>query len=288
VENIVQLVDKLAKVEGVSKTYLPQVHVYRSSKESGRAPLLYNQGIIFVAQGEKKIYTDKATYTYNPENFLVITVPLPLECEAFNIDGKDLLGVVLDIEIPTLNSIINSMGKKIDFERFNACQKKCGLFTSSADSSFKEIILRLLKSLQDPVDAEVLAHGILKELIFHIMKQESAAPLYALAMKNTNLSKIEVALREMHTNYEKPMDVDSLASVVNMSVSSFHHTFKDVTSSSPIQYLKKLRLNKAKTFISEDGLRVNEAARRVGYESVSQFSREFKRYYGAPPKDYAI
>jgi AraC-like DNA-binding protein len=285
-EKIVELVDNLAKTQGINKTYLPQVHVYRSSSENGRSPLLYNQGIIFVVQGEKKVYTEKSVYTYNPDNYIVITVPLPLECEGFNIDGKDLLGLVLDIEIPTLNNIINSMGDTVNFGNFDTCQKKCGLFTAQANQDFKDIIYRLVKALQNPIDTKVLGESILKELIFQVMKEESSAPLYALAMKNTNLSKIEVALKEMHSNYDQPMDVDGLAKVVNMSVSSFHHTFKDVTSSSPIQYLKKLRLTKAKTYISEDGLRVNEAARKVGYESVSQFSREFKRYYGAPPKEY--
>ncbi|MCG8521263.1 MAG: AraC family transcriptional regulator, partial [Pseudomonadales bacterium] len=134
----------------------------------------------------------------------------------------------------------------------------------------------------------ILGDGIVRELIFQVLKEEKSAPLYALAMRNTNLSKVEMALKEIHGKFDQSLDIDTLAKVVNMSVSSFHHTFKEVTTSSPIQYLKKIRLVKARAYIAENGLRVNEAARKVGYESVSQFSREFKRYHGASPKDFFL
>lgn len=118
------------------------------------------------------------------------------------------------------------------------------------------------------------------------MHGENASSLYALAMKNTNLSKIEKALKQIHGNYQNPVAVEKLANLVNMSPSAFHRAFKDVTSSSPIQYLKKIRLNKARSLLVENGIRVNEAATEVGYESATQFSREFKRYFGHTPVDF--
>lgn len=285
-QHIIQLVEKLAIKEGYTQTPLPQVGVFKDSNPQGRAPYLYSQGIIFVLQGKKKIYTENSVYEYNKRNYLVVAVPLPLECEAFVEEGKPLLALTVNLDIPMLNNIIHLMGDSIDLNKFNVSEKECGLYTSKLGPEVMDILYRLVKLLQNPVETNILGGGVLRELLYHLLKAEKAAPLYALAMRNTNLSKVEMALKEIHGKYDQSINVDSLAKIVNMSVSSFHHIFKDVTSSSPIQYIKKVRLDRARSFITENGLRVNEAAGRVGYESVSQFSREFKRYYGVPPKDF--
>ena len=285
-QHIIQLVEKLAIKEGYSETPLPQVGVFKGTNPPNRAPFLYSQGIVFIVQGRKKIYAENSVYEYDQRNYLVVAVPLPLECEVFIQEGKPLLGLTVNFDIPMLNNIIHLMGDSIDLNKFNVNEKDCGLYTSKSGPEVLDIIYRLVKLLQNPVEANILGDGVLRELLFHLLKDEKAAPLYALTMRNTNLSKVEMALNEIHRNFDRSINVDGLAKIVNMSVSSFHHIFKDVTSSSPIQYIKKIRLDKAQSFISENGLRVNEAARRVGYESVSQFSREFKRYYGVPPKDF--
>ncbi|MDX2470060.1 MAG: AraC family transcriptional regulator [SAR324 cluster bacterium] len=287
-QKIISLVDQLAIKEGYNQTSLPQVGIYKDSHPKGRAPLVYQQGVIFLLQGKKKVYTEDSKLEYDRNNYLVLTVPLPLECEALVKPNEPLLGLMLDIDIPTLNSIINLMGNSVDFDRFKSSEKDCGLFVAPLVQEIKDALYRLVKVLQNPVETNILGSGILRELVFHILKDEKSAPLYALSMRNTNLSKIEMALQEIHKKYDQSIDVNGLAKIVNMSVSSFHHTFKEVTSSSPIQYIKKIRLVKARALIAESGLRVNEAARKVGYESVSQFSREFKRYYGAPPKNFIL
>ncbi|MDT8445737.1 MAG: AraC family transcriptional regulator [bacterium] len=287
-QQIIHLAAQLAVKQGYNQTLLPQVGIYKDDHSHGRATLLYNQGIIFVLQGEKKIYAKDLVLSYDPAKYLVLTVPLPLACETSIKPGKPLLALVLDIDIPTLNNIIHLMGSSVDFSRYKSSEKDCGLYIADLVPALKDILFRLVQLLQKPTETKILGEGILRELIFQLLKDEKAAPLYALAMRNTNLSKIDMALKEIHVNFDRPLDVEALAKTVNMSVSSFHHTFKEVTDSSPIQYLKQIRLLKARTFITESGLRVNEAARKVGYESVSQFSREFKRYHGAPPKDFFL
>lgn len=283
-QELIDLVSNLSKSEGRSSTYLPQVKTYRASIHSPRGPLLYNQGIIFVVQGEKNVYMENSSFTYDPDNYLVLTVPLPLECEGSIKNDKPLLGIVIDLEIPLLNEIISLKENLTNYKK--PCNKGLGIYTNSADKNFKDIILRLAKALQSSEQSTILGPNILRELTYNILNSENACPLYELAMKNTHLSKIEVALKEIHTNYDKAFDVDSLAKLVNMSVSSFHQSFKDVTSSSPIQYIKKIRLNKARDKMITDSLRVNEVARQVGYESISQFNREFKRYFGVTPGSY--
>lgn len=115
------------------------------------------------------------------------------------------------------------------------------------------------------------------------MLGEDAASLIALATKNSKLSRIDKALKQIHGNYQSTIEVENLAKMVNMSPSAFHRAFKEVTASSPIQYLKKIRLSKARDLLLEHKVRVNEAAMEVGYESATQFSREFKRYFGLTP-----
>ncbi len=284
--DIVELMAKFAKSDGVNNTLLPGVRIYKTSKNTKKAPLLYNQGIIIIGQGSKEVSLGNRVFHYDSSNYLVLTVPLPLECQAFASNEKPLLGLTIDIDIAVLNNIINTMGDHIDQSNLERSTKNEVLFTASANPRFNDIVLRLLQSLDNPVDAKMLGRDLVKELVYRIMCGENASSLYALAMKNTKLSKIEMALKEIHSNYKETLDVNKLANIVNMSVSSFHHTFKEVTSSSPIQYLKKVRLSKAKDLLIEGQLRVNEAARDVGYESLTQFSREFKRYFGQSPRDF--
>lgn len=282
-DQIIQNVSNISKLEGLNKTYLPQINIYKNSKAIEKMPLVYNQGVIFMLQGEKCVHTETDKITYNKNNFLVITVPMPLECRPLPKKNETMYAMTMDIEIPTLNQLINKMEDKKTLSRLGKCDKAKGLFVASVNEEIQSALERLLSCLQNPLDAEILGPNIIRELVYNILKKKEAIPLYALAMKNTNISKIELALREVHKSYANQFDVDSLAKSVNMSVSSFHHTFKNVTSSSPIQYLKKVRLSKAREFLIETNVSVNEAARNVGYESVSQFNREFKRYFGMTP-----
>lgn len=276
---IIKRIEKLSPYEGKNTTAIPGVRTYKYSENTSKAPLVYNQGIIFLSQGTKRVFLQNKTYEYNCNNFLIITLPLPLECEALPDNGKPLLGLLIDIDIHLLNKIIDTMGEDINPINLDRSAKNVGLFTTKSNNKIKDTILRLLVALENPTEAKVLGKDILKELYFRLMCSENASSLYALAMRNTKLSKIDIALKEIHNNYQSSIDVSRLARMANMSLSSFHHTFKDFTGSSPIQYLKKVRLSKARDILITNRCRVSEAAESVGYESMTQFSREFKRYF---------
>jgi len=285
-DKIVSLMEKLAMEEGVNKTFLSGVNILKVSEYHPRQPLCYNQGIFIVGQGLKKVYLDNKIYEYNHDNYLVLSVPLPAECETFATEEEPLLSLMVDIDIAALNHIIGQMGDHIDHTLLKQNGKHQGLFLARATPDIKDTVWRLLRALQSPAESLVIGRGIVRELLFRIMHKENASSLYALAMKNTNLSKIEKALKQIHGKYHNHIAVEKLAEMVNMSPSAFHRAFKDVTSSSPIQYLKKVRLNKALSLLVENKIRVNEAATQVGYESTTQFSREFKRYFGNTPVNF--
>ncbi len=280
------LMDRLAKNQGFNKTLLPGIGIFKATHSRPREPLCYEQGVIIVGQGAKRVFVGDETYEYNPDNYLVLSVPIPADCETYATDEKPLLALTVDIDIGILTHIINQMDDHIDFPLLRKKEKHKGLFITSATPTIKETVLRLLKALQSPLDSNVIGQGIVTELMFRIMCGQNASSLYALAMKNTNLSKVDKALKLIHSNYRESIDIDSLATLVNMSPSAFHRAFKDVTLSSPIQYLKKVRLSKAKSLLMERGSRVNEAAAEVGYESATQFSREFKRHFGSSPVEF--
>lgn len=280
---IAELMAALAIEENFNTTSLQGVGIYKATGFRPREPLCYNQGIIIVGQGAKRVFVGNNLYEYNPDNYLVLSVPIPAECETFATPEEPLLALTIDINIGMLNRIISRMDEHIDHNLISTGEKCSGIYAAQSTPAIKNVVVRLLEALQSPVETSVLGENLVYELLFRIMCGENATSLYGLAMKNTSISKIDKALKRIHSSYADTMDVRTLAATVNMSPSAFHRAFNDVTSSSPIQYIKKIRLSKAKELLQEHGMRVNEAATDVGYESAAQFSREFKRYFGCSP-----
>lgn len=281
------LMDNLALNDGFNQTEQPGIVIFKATEPKGREPLCYNQGIIIVGQGSKRVFMGDTVYDYNPDNYLVLSVPIPAECETFATKDVPLLALTADIEMGMLNRIISQMDEHIDHSLLKNKERHHGVFAATLTAPIRDTVLRLLQVLQSPVETSVLGEGLVYELLFRVMQGENAASLYALAMKNTNLARIDKALKRIHSSYADTMNVDALASLANMSPSAFHRAFHDVTASSPIQYVKKIRLNKARDLLKEQKLRVSEAATDVGYESAAQFSREFKRYFGNSPSAYS-
>lgn len=148
-----------------------------------------------------------------------------------------------------------------------------------------DAIVRLLECLRSPVDAAVLGPGIVREIAYHGLCGPQGDALFAMLARNGPLAQIHAVLHRMHIRYTEPLNVTRMAEEIGMSVSAFHHNFKAVTASSPLQYLKSVRLHKARMLIMHEGLGAAIAADRVGYESASQFSREFKRFFGNRPME---
>ena len=164
---------------------------------------------------------------------------------------KSQFAIIIDIDIGVVNRIITHMDEHIDHSLLERREKHRGLYVAAVTPMIRDVVERLLSALQLPVESGVLGKGLVYELLFRIMCGENAAVLYALAMRNSNVAKIEKALKLIHSRYNSAMNVDSLAALVNMSPSAFHRAFNDVTTSSPIQYIKKIRLTKARDLLLE-------------------------------------
>lgn len=285
--NLVDNLMKLANEEGYNNTHLPGVGIFKASSSTPRVPLCYSQGIIIIIQGQKRVHFDQQAYDYNPENYLTLTLPLPAECETIVQESKPLLALAIDLNLTILSELVRVLdehgkGRHID----NIAESK-GLFVSRCTEAFSCVVSRLADCLTSKLQCDIIGQGLLREILFHVLSGPQAAPLFALVSHNTHLSRMEKVLKHLHNNFKGQLDVEQLAAMANMSSSSFHRNFKQITASSPIQYVKKIRLSRARELLQDHGLKVKQAAAQVGYESPTQFSREFSRYFGLSPSDCA-
>ena len=276
---------RVAQLSGdkiLSKSAVPQVTLMYTTQYHTRQPVLYNPGVVILFQGRKVGYLGKKTFSYDPHNYLMLTVPLPFECETFGSPDQPMAGIQISIDNTMLQDLLMDMG---DEAMASQRESSTGINSGILDDDILCATERLLDVMDKPLHARVLGPKIIREILFFILTSENGGALQALVNRHTHFSQITKSLRRIEAQYADNLSVEILASEVNMSVSAFHHNFKAVTSTSPLQYLKTYRLHKARMMMIYDGLKASSAALQVGYESASQFSREFKRYFGVTPSD---
>ncbi|WP_113626449.1 AraC family transcriptional regulator [Pectobacterium peruviense] len=282
-QRIVQQAIRCSTKSWVTPSLVPQVRILYTEQHHPRVPVMYEPTIVIIFQGQKIGYLGGKTFQYDPENYLLMTVPLPFECETIASVENPLVGMSISIDIQMLQDLLIDIGD--DDSAIRPCSCTCGVNSAPLSDEILCAVERLLDAMNNPRDARVLGPTIVREIIYHMLCGERGAALQALVNRHTHFSQIAKALRRIENHYADNLNVEQLAAEVNMSVSAFHHNFKAVTNTSPLQYLKSYRLHKARVMMINDGLRAGVAAARVGYESASQFSREFKRYFGATPGD---
>ncbi|MZI92986.1 helix-turn-helix domain-containing protein [Vibrio sp. CAIM 722] len=285
-ELMTQYADKfqLNQLEGSIDTAIPGVRFYRSGLTAAKAPFMYDSGIIILGQGHKKITVgNEKQVTYGPNDYLVAGVPMPLECESFGSQQEPILGLTIRIDhamIVKQVRLMNELGATVKRKH----QDRCGVNSVAMNEKMLHSCKRLMLALLDPIEAKVLGDVLLEEILFRVLTSEEGHLFEQLASFDGQYARVAKALAKVHADFCQPLTVQELAQEANMSVSAFHQAFRHVTMESPLQYLKKVRLNKAKQMIQTEGVRVNDAARLVGYSSPSQFSREFKRHFNQTPR----
>ncbi|MBS0849244.1 AraC family transcriptional regulator [Citrobacter sp. JGM124] len=271
---------KLMTLKDNDRFSIPGVHLLYGTEPRVRAPVLYEPGIIFLFSGHKTGFLNGREFHYDANEYLLLTVPLPFECVTWATPENPLAGISINIDLLQLQSLVMDIGEDDCF-----CPQASAEGINSL--ALSEDILcaaeRLLDAMQHPLDAKILGKQIMREILYLILRGPGGGALLALVTRQTHFSQISRVIRRIETRYTENLTVDQLAAEANMSVSAFHHNFKSVTSTSPLQYLKSYRLHKARLLMLQDGMKVNAAAIQVGYESASQFSREFKRYFGVTP-----
>jgi AraC-like DNA-binding protein len=239
--------------------------------------------IAFVGQGRKRGYLGDEVYVYDPFNYLVLSVPLPVECEWEASPEEPLLVVAVNVEPTMLGEMLLEMDEPLP----PVGPTPRGISTNAMSEELSGAVIRLLECLKCPLDSRMLGRQIVREIVYRVLRGEQGGSLRALASREEHFTRIARVLKDIHTECAKPFTVEGLAKRAGMSVAAFHHNFKLVAASSPLQYLKRVRLDRARRLMALDGYNASTAARAVGYESPSQFSREFKRLFGVTPVEEA-
>jgi AraC-like DNA-binding protein len=276
---MIALLEKLAPFEGYTLSALDGVRFMRANAPVARIPVMYEPCLVIVCQGRKRGYLADQQYVYDANHYLVLSVPLPFESETEASAHEPMLAVSVRIDLQVAAELVLALDKS----RRNSPAAPVGMVSTPLCEGMGDALLRLLNALAVPDDAAILGPSIVRELLYRVLTGPQGGAVHASLTQHSHFGKIGKALRRIHAHYAGDIDVGTLAGEAGMSLAAFHANFKAVTHTTPIQYLKTTRLHKARLLMVQDGVTAATASNLVGYESSSQFSREFKRFFGRTP-----
>jgi AraC-like DNA-binding protein len=244
------------------------------------ASFMFEPRICVIAQGAKRVLLGDETYVYDPQHFLITSVDLPTVAEIIEASReKPYLGLILNIDQREISQLM--VDSNLPPPRPQ--QSSRGMATGEVTLPMLSTFQRLIDLLAEPKDIPILAPVIQREIFYRLLVSDQGARLRQMASTGSQSQQIARAIQWLKSNFTQPLRIDDLATQVNMSTSTFHHHFRSVTAMSPLQYQKWLRLNEARRLMLAEKQDATTAAFQVGYESPSQFSREYGRLFGAPP-----
>ncbi|MCP4294073.1 MAG: AraC family transcriptional regulator [Proteobacteria bacterium] len=269
--------------EGVTQTAWPGLILAKSSQPISRFSVLYKPSVCVVVQGRKCAYVGDQRFVYDPLHYLIVGLPLPLEAEILEAsEEKPFYVLSLEIDFSMLGKLLLEIAE-VKPEPSKKREEEPAICTTPMDEKLSGSFERLLALLGSPTDLKIIGSGIVKEILYRLLQGDQSTFLRSLVNRDSSSQRISQVVRYLQDNYHQPLNVSSIAKYAGMASSTLHHLFEKVTGQSPIQYLKKIRLHQAREMIVSRRLNASEAAYEVGYNNVSQFSREFKRQFNLPP-----
>ncbi len=246
----------------------------------------YTPKIILIIQGSKRAITTSGEIAYRQNQCLITGIDIPAtSCVAEASPQKPLITVSLDLD----SKLIAQMLSEMPLEKIKGDTLFGGFAVADADEGLMDAFLRLVKMLERPDEIPILAPIVIREIYSRILMSPMGRHVRQFCTLGTQNNQITRAVDWLKSNYQKPFKIEELAKYVNMAPTTFHRHFRKVTSVSPIQYQKNLRLHEARRLMISSNETVANAAYAVGYESPTQFSREYKRHFGVSPKrDVAV
>lgn len=279
-QQMVSLIRRHAPSGGTHSTRVPSLQLMHATELAEPLESVYKPSICIIAQGAKTATLSNETYRYDPSTYLVTSVELPIKGRITEASLETpFLGVNLSFDTDVILDMVKGMGDSLLIPD----ETLPGITISQTSQDLLQAIVRLLQLLDKPRDIPVLAPLVLREILYRVLEGEQGKHFHQFAIIGSHAHRIAQAIRRITEQYHQPLVIEQLAKSVNMSTSAFHKHFKRVTTMSPLQYQKVIRLQEARRLMLTESLQASDAAFRVGYESPSQFSREYARKYGRPP-----
>lgn len=277
---LARLIERFSNQDGVLTTAIPSLHFVRSSNTTVPIHQVHEPALCIVAQGRKVVMLAEESYHYGTSDYLVVSVDLPISgqviqasaeapylCLRLNFDPYQVLDLIKESALPT--------SPMPDSRR--------GLYVSQTNSLLLDAVIRLVHLLENPQDVPVLAPLVIREILYRILQGNQGESLKQLVMTGSHSNRIAEVIKRIKQDYDKPLRIEELSKLANMSPSSLHRHFKEVTAMSPMQYQKQLRLQESRRLLLSESADAADVGFQVGYESPSQFSREYARLFGLPP-----
>lgn len=274
--------------DGITFCAVDGVHYFKESVPKTSGPSVYPAGLCIMFSGAKILSMDDIYFKYTGGEYVVCSMTMPLNCEICANQDEPVKGIFIGFTINEIRELAESMGLMDSFQKMDLKAVPHPFGPSVMSDSFKESIVRFLQCLSSEQDARILGASLKREVLYRAMSGEQSELLYKIALNSGPLALVSNIISTIQNNYNQDLDINKLAEDAHLSVSSFYRIFRQITSDTPIQYIKKIRLNKAKDLIVTKNVKAYVAAFEVGYESVSQFSREFKRYFGVTPAAFKV
>lgn len=281
---LVDIIDRHTPEDGTYSCPLPGVTLIRASSPTMPMPVIYTPTLCLVAQGTKEARLGETTYRYNAENYLIASVELPVMGSVIEAtEERPYLCLQLDFDMAALSELaIHYPGTLTD-----AQDPPTGIMLNKTTPELLDAAVRLASLLDTPHDIDALAPLTLREIFYRLLTGSQGSIIRHMAQAESRFSQIARSIIWIRTHFREACRIEQAASVAGMSRSAFHHHFKAVTTMSPIAFRTHLRMQEARRLMVSDAVDAASAGFHVGYESPSQFSRDYVRIFGMPPARHA-
>ena len=261
-------------------TEIPGLILVRRPSPTAPCSMTYEPSVAVIAQGRKQVDLGRTTFICDASRFLLTSVDLPVVSRVIEASEEEpCLALSLKLEMPVVRELLS----REEIQVAEASSERPAMATGEITAGFLSACCRLVDLLGTPQDVPYLSGLIVREIIYRILRSAEGTRLRAIATQGDQSHRTAKAIAWIRANYAKPVRVEELAEIAGMGVSTLHHHFRVLTAMSPLQYQKQLRLQAARGRMLVDGLDAASAAFEVGYESASQFNREYSRFFGQPP-----
>ncbi len=277
------LAEKIQKWTGDATqfdTEIPGLKLSRWTTPTQPTSYSHNPSICLIAQGKKRVLLGEDSFTYDTNHFLISSVNLPITANIVEAtEEAPYLGLIMELDLQEISQLI--VDSELSFNSSKEAQK--GIAVGELSAYLQDAFIRLMALLDEPENIKILAPVIKREIFYRLLMTEQGARLNQIVTTGSHSHQIAKAIDWLKNNFVKPLSVGDLAAYSGMSKSAFYTHFRSMTSMTPLQFQKKLRLSEARRLMLTENLDAMATTFKVGYESPSQFSREYSRLFGAPP-----